>query len=86
MTIESAEHWEHAAFAAFKPGDRIQFWTNDNGYGGVGEIWRTGTVAKVTAKTITVDCDRNLLGARAVIRLADWGRRCPMKATPAQAA
>jgi hypothetical protein len=83
MTTEASERWEPASFAEFKPGDRIQFWTNDNGYGGVGEIWRTGTVSKVTARTITVDCDGNRLGPRAVIRLAEWARRCPFKPGPA---
>ncbi|MFJ9771194.1 hypothetical protein ACIRVF_08115 [Kitasatospora sp. NPDC101157] len=75
-----SEDFEFAAFKDFQPGDRIRFWTNDNGYGGLGEVWRTGTVRKVTAKTIAIDCDRNLLGDRATIRLADWSRRCPMKA------
>lgn len=79
MANETATHWEHAAFADFKPGDRIRFVTNDNGYGGLGIYWRTGTVTKVTVKTITVSCDRNLLGDRAVIRLADWSYREPQK-------
>jgi hypothetical protein len=76
------QDFEFAAFKDFQPGDVIRFWTNDNGYGGLGEVWRTGTVTKVTAKTIVVDCESNLLGKRAVIRLADWSRRCPMKGMP----
>ncbi|MEV8324588.1 hypothetical protein [Kitasatospora sp. NPDC056731] len=76
------EDFEPAAFRDFQAGDTIQFWTNDNGYGGVGEIWRTGTVTKVTAKTLVIDCESNRLGKRAVIRLADWSRRCPMKRVP----
>jgi len=75
----AVEQWTHAAFNDFKAGDRIQFWTNDNGYGGVGAITRTGTVVKVTPKTLVIDCESNLLGKRAVIRLADWSRRCPMR-------
>jgi len=73
------EHWDAADFTDFKAGDRIRFVTIDNGYGGLGEAWRTGTVRTVTAKTIAVVCDRNLLGDRAVIRHADWSRRCPQK-------
>lgn len=82
MASDTAEQWDHAAFKDFKAGDRIRFVTNDNGYGGLGEYWRTGAVTKVTAKTVAVDCDRNSLGDRAVIRLADWSHRCPMKIRP----
>ncbi|MFG2913330.1 hypothetical protein ACGF0D_10625 [Kitasatospora sp. NPDC048298] len=57
-----------ADFTAFQTGDRIRFRTNDTGFGGLGRYWRTGTVTRTTNKTITVDCDTNDLGARAIIR------------------
>lgn len=77
---DTAEEFEAASFADFKVGDRIHFVTKDNGYGGSGDcVWRTGTVARVTEKTITVDCDSNWYGNRAVIRRSDWSGRCPMR-------
>lgn len=68
------------SFATVKVGDRIRFVTADNGYAGQGEVWRTGTVAKVTAKTVIVDCDENLLGEVAVLRGDDWNARAVQRA------
>lgn len=75
MTPARQQENTHVSFAAVKVGDRVRFVTNDNGFGGQGEVWRTGTVAKVTAKTVVVDCDENLLGDTAVLRGADWNSR-----------
>lgn len=90
MSTEGAEQqgmtFQSSGFADFQAGDTIRFWTNDNGYGGVGEIVRTGTVVKVTEKTLTIDCESNRLGRRAVIRRADWSHRCPLKGVPDAAA
>lgn len=39
-----------------REGDRLQFMTRDTGFNGVGLYSRTGTVVKVTAKTVRVVC------------------------------
>jgi hypothetical protein len=82
--VTAAETFEPADFRDFKPGDRIHFVTKDNGYGGSGDhVWRTGTVTRVTEKTITVDCDSNRLGDRAVLRRATFSSRAPQRAVTA---
>ncbi|MGW1174590.1 hypothetical protein ACWD4P_12820 [Kitasatospora sp. NPDC002543] len=70
-----------ADFADFQPGDPIRFLTNDNGFGGLGLYWRTGTVQHATDRALTVDCDSNALGKRALIRRAAWSDRAPERAT-----
>ncbi|MFG2617752.1 hypothetical protein ACGFXC_08985 [Streptomyces sp. NPDC048507] len=71
---------EFVAPSALAVGDRVRFVTADNGYGGIGAVWRNGTVAKVTARTVLVDCDQNLLGDTAVLRHAEWGARSVRRA------
>jgi hypothetical protein len=66
---------EPVAFAAVEDGDRVRFLTADNGYGGQGDVWRIGTVVKVTAKTVVVDCDTKNLSDTAVLRESDWNAR-----------
>ncbi|MFF8716213.1 hypothetical protein ACF07T_32980 [Streptomyces sp. NPDC015184] len=68
------------SFAELAVGNRIRFVTADNGFGGMGEVWRTGTITRITAKTITVDCDENLLGDTAVLRDAEWSARAVHRA------
>ena len=85
-STQAAEQFVPAAFGDFSLGDRIRFYTNDNGYGGCGEVWRTGTVAKVTACTVVVACDPNWLGDRAMLRRSDWSARAPQRAGAALAA
>jgi hypothetical protein len=58
-------------------GDRIRFLTNDNGYGGRGMYWRTGTAITTTPKTVTIRCED---GSTARLRAADWSARDPEKA------
>jgi hypothetical protein len=82
MTTTNAAY-KPADFDEFAPGDRIRFVTNDNGYGGAGNVWRTGTVDKITAKSLIIDCDDNRLGARARVRRADWSSREPQRGAPA---
>jgi hypothetical protein len=74
--MDSAE-FVPADFDEFRVGDRIMFVTMDNGYGGGGPISRTGTVIRVTKETLRVRCDRNTLGAIAVLRRSDWQAREP---------
>ncbi|MER6605933.1 hypothetical protein ABT282_08455 [Streptomyces sp. NPDC000927] len=64
-----------AHFDDLTVGDYVRFVTIDNGYGGMGEVWRTGKVTRITARTITVECDENLLGDTAILRRAEWGAR-----------
>jgi hypothetical protein len=79
--MTEAETFEPACFTDFKVGDRIRFVSANNGFGQTGEdVIRTGTVTRITEKTITVDCDWNTYGARAMIRRVDWDARCPTRA------
>jgi hypothetical protein len=79
--------WTPVDFADIAEGDTLLFTTRDNGFGGSGDfIERTGTVTKVTAKTVTVKVvgsnpfaenvfsggKSRELGRTAVLRLADW--------------
>jgi hypothetical protein len=79
--IKTTESFEPACFADFKVGDRIKFVSANNGFGQSGDdVIRTGTVIRATEKTLTVDCDPNWYGKRAVIRRAEWNARCPLRA------
>jgi hypothetical protein len=79
--MTATETFEPADFSAINLGDRVRFVTADNGYGGSGDgVWRTGTVTKVTTKTITVACDGNWMGATAVLRRATWNYRAVSRA------
>ncbi|MCX5112173.1 hypothetical protein OOK13_40440 [Streptomyces sp. NBC_00378] len=68
------------SFAELAVGHRVRFVTADNGFGGMGEVWRTGTITRITTKTIAVDCDENLLGDTAVLRDAEWSARAVHRA------
>lgn len=59
-------------FSSVTEGDRLRFVTTENGYGGRGVYSRTGTVGRVTVRTVVVNC---VDGSRAVIRRADWSAR-----------
>lgn len=81
------ETYAHAGFDDFEVGDRMKFCTSDNGFGSTGGlIWRTGTVTKISAVTITVSCDPNRIGPRALIRRSPpaYEDRSPMRAPGAQ--
>lgn len=65
------------AFADVKEGDRLHFETRTTGFGGMGLLYRVGTVTKVTEKTITLDCEWTAgLTTTARIRRADFAQRC----------
>lgn len=57
-------------------GDVLQFMTRETGFNGRGLVVRTGTVVKVTAKTVHVDCTVDWEGT-AVLRkhLPEWVSR-----------
>lgn len=71
--------YERVGFDDFTVGDEIRFVTNDNGFGGAGLVWRTGTVKHRTAKALTVACPPGQLGRTARIRRADWSNRSPQR-------
>ncbi|OIK01397.1 hypothetical protein [Streptomyces colonosanans] len=54
--------------------DDIRFVTDDSGWGGSGECWRTGNVVKVTATSVMVICDNR---TRAILSVANWNARKP---------
>lgn len=75
MTENKTETFEPVAFQDVHEGDTVTFSRHDNGFGGSGDITRrTGTVIKVTGKTVTVECD-DLWGKTGVLRRADWHYR-----------
>ena len=84
-----SETFEPVDFSNVHEGDRVQFVTANNGFGGSGDdVWRTGTVAKVTEKTVRVVCDDVSTRVKrdvAVLRRADWHYRCVSKAVTEQA-
>ncbi|MER7487992.1 hypothetical protein ABTY20_19200 [Streptomyces sp. NPDC126497] len=74
------ETFEPVDFSNVREGDRVQFATADNGFGGSGDpVWRTGTVVKVTEKTARVDCSVGNERDIAVLRRADWHSRAVSK-------
>ncbi|GGP55775.1 hypothetical protein [Streptomyces abikoensis] len=77
--------FEAADFDDFAAGDRIRFVTANNGYDGTGEgVWRTGTVTRISASTMTIACDPNIIGKTARIRRATWTYRAPQRAATSQ--
>lgn len=86
MNATTDETFEPVDFSNVHEGDRVQFVTANNGFDGGDDVWRTGTVTKVTDKTVTVDCDSNLLGKVARLRRADWHYRCVSRAVAEQPA
>ncbi|SHL74047.1 hypothetical protein [Streptomyces yunnanensis] len=79
----TADAFEPVDFSAVVEGDRLRFLTNDNGYGGRGTYRRTGTVVRVTGKTVKVSCDD---GTSGTLRHADWRARSPQRASGAECA
>jgi hypothetical protein len=99
MTENKTETFQPVEFGNVHEGDRVQFVTANNGFGSSGDdLWRTGTVVKVTEKTVTVeitghnplaedvfrDGKSRKLGRTARLRQADWPRRCVNKAVTEQ--
>ncbi|MFF7022996.1 hypothetical protein ACFY97_18585 [Streptomyces klenkii] len=77
--------FEAADFDDFAAGDRIRFVTANNGWGGSGDdVWRTGTVTRISASTMTIACDENFIGKTARIRRATWTYRAPQRAATSQ--
>lgn len=89
------EKFEPVDFSNVHEGDTVQFVTANNGFGSSGEdLWRTGTVIKVTEKTVTVEITgpnplaedvfrggkSRKLGRTACLRGADWHSRCVSRA------
>lgn len=72
----TAEMFEGVASSNVHEGDRLQFMTRETGFNGRGLYSRTGTVVKVTAKTVRVDC-RDSGEGTAVLRrdLVEWHSR-----------
>jgi len=64
-------------------GDRLQFMTRETGFNGRGLVVRTGTVVKVTAKTVRVDCNVDWEGT-AVLRkdAVEWHSRDVRRIVP----
>lgn len=94
-TENKNETFQPVTFQDVREGDRVQFVTANNGFGSDGgDLWRTGTVTKVTTKTVTVeitgpnplaedvfrDGKSRKLGRTARLRQADWHHRCVSKA------
>lgn len=100
-TENKTETFEPVTFQDVHEGDRVRFATANNGFGSDGgDLWRTGTVTKVTDKTVTVeitghnplaedvfrDGKSRKLGRTARLRQADWHHRCVSKAATDQPA
>lgn len=75
-----SETFEPVDFSNVHEGDRVQFVTTENGFGGRGTYWRKGSVLRATDKTIRVVCED---GTTAVLRRNDWGSRDVNKAAGA---
>lgn len=76
MTENKTETYEGVEPGNVHVGDRLQFITRETGFNGRGLVVHTGTVVKVTAKTVRVDCGGNWEGI-AVLRkhLPEWVSR-----------
>lgn len=76
MTENKTETFEGVEPSNVHVGDRLQFITRETGFNGRGLVVRTGTVVKVTAKTVHVDCHVDWEGT-AVLRkhLPEWVSR-----------
>ena len=74
-----SEKFEPTDFSNVYEGDRVQFVTANNGFDGGDDVWRTGTVTKVTAATVVVACEGSILGPTAVLRRIGWNARCVSK-------
>lgn len=79
----TAETFQPVDFSNVHEGDTVSFNRRDNGFDGSGDILRrTGTVIKVTEKTVTVECD-DLWGKAGVLRRANWHERCVQRSRKA---
>lgn len=79
-----SETFEPVDFSNVHEGDIISFARRNNGFGGSGDIaWRTGTVTRVTDKTVTVECE-DVWGKTGILRKANWRERCVSKAVTEQ--
>lgn len=76
MTENKTEVYEGVEPNNVHVGDRLQFITRETGFNGRGLVVRTGTVVKVTAKTVRIDCRGSWEGI-AVLRkhLPEWVSR-----------
>lgn len=76
MTENKTETFEGVEPSKVHVGDRLQFITRETGFNGAGLYTRTGTVVKVTEKTVHVDCRDDFQGI-AVLRkdLTRWVAR-----------
>lgn len=98
-TENKTETFEPVTFQDVREGDCVRFVTANNGFGSDGgDLWRTGTVTKVTTKTVTVeitghnplaedvfrDGKSRKLGRTARLRQAGWHHRCVSKAVTGQ--
>lgn len=71
-----------SAFDEFARGDRIRFATVAAPRAGrtiPRRIWRRGTVLLATSQALTIWCDPNPLGRRALLRRSEWDQRQPEK-------
>lgn len=87
MTEIKTEAYEGVEPRNVHVGDRLQFITRETGFNGRGLYTRTGTVVKVTAKTVHVDCRDTFSGA-AVLRKhqASWNERAVRRVVTEQPA
>ncbi|MEV5940651.1 hypothetical protein [Streptomyces sp. NPDC051994] len=76
MTEEKTETFEGVDPSNVHVGDRLQFMTRETGFNGRGLHSRTGTVVKVTAKTVRIDCRDSLEGIAVLRRdVVEWHSR-----------
>jgi hypothetical protein len=68
MPDQPTETYEGVAPSNVREGDRLQFMTRETGFNGRGLFVRTGTVVKVTAKTVRVDCRDSFEGVATLRR------------------
>lgn len=85
MTENKTETFEGVDSRNVHVGDRLQFITRETGFNGRGLVERTGTVVKVTAKTVRVDCRGDWEGI-AVLRkhLPEWVSRAVRRVVTAE--
>lgn len=76
MIENKTEIFEGVDSGNVREGDRLQFMTRETGFNGRGLVVRTGTVVKVTKKTVRVDC-RDSCEGTAVLRrdIVEWHSR-----------
>lgn len=76
MTENKTETFEGVDSSNVRKGDRLQFMTRETGFNGRGLVVRTGTVVKVTKKTVRVDCRESYEGTAVLRRdVVEWHSR-----------